>query len=126
MAEKEKSDISPSIFNKRIMKFLAIATVIVIIIVFSAALIKYRGDISNTVLSDYFFVTGTILLIFGVLMRTMAWIIHKRFVLKPKDDNESDVYKARVVLKFLSKTSTFIGVINIAISLIFLTLYFNK
>lgn len=126
MTQKDNYDSSPSFLNKRIIRFVAIATAIVIIIVFLAAIIKYGGSITNMVLSDYFFIVGIILLIIGIFMRIVAWIIHKRFVLKPGGDNESDVFKARIVLKFLSKTFSFIGFMNVIISLIFLVLYYNE
>ncbi len=82
--------------------------------------------IDNTILSDYFFTVGIVLLIVGALTRTAAWIIHKRFVLKPSDDNENDVIKARIVLKLFSKIVAFIGFINIIVSLIFLVLYYYE
>ncbi|WP_352418849.1 hypothetical protein [Proteiniborus sp.] len=126
MTQKDDYESSPSFLNKRFIKFIAIATAVVIISVFVAAFIKYGISTSNMILSDYFFIVGIVLLILGVLMRTVAWVVHKRFVLKPNNDNEYDVFKARIVLKFLSKTFSFVGFINVIVSLIFLVLYYNE
>lgn len=126
MTQKDDYESSPSFLNKRFIKFIAIATAVVIISVFVAAFVKYGISTSNMILSDYFFIVGIVLLILGVLMRTVAWVVHKRFVLKPNNDNEYDVFKARIVLKFLSKTFSFVGFINVIVSLIFLVLYYNE
>ncbi len=126
MAQNDDNDRLVTLFSMKIMKKVAAATAILLMLVFFLAFIRHGRGITNTILSDYFFTVGIVLSIAGALMRTAAWIIHKRFVLKPGEDNENDVIKARIVLKLFSKIFAFVGFVNIIVSLIFLVLYYYE
>jgi len=102
-----------------------IITLLIILIVFIIVFIKYKTQISSRILSDYYFTVGIIFLILGALSRTLAWIIHKRSILKPRGENENDVLEAKVALKSIAKNLSIIGFANIIMSLIFLILYYN-
>ncbi|SCG83107.1 hypothetical protein DW1_1536 [Proteiniborus sp. DW1] len=102
--------------------FLAICILLLVIIII--AFIKHGRFVNSMIFSDYFFVVGTVLLILGALTRTFAWLVHKRSILKPRDENEDDVAKAKLVLKKASKTLSVIGFVNIIISLIFVVIYY--
>lgn len=126
MAEKDNKDDAPVLFRKKNMQKTIIATIILIITVFLIAFIKHGDNITNTILSDYFFIVGIVSLIVGVFSRTVAWIIHKKFVLKPSNENENDIIKARRTLKLFAKICAYIGFVNIILSLIFLVLYYSE
>ena len=67
---------------------------------------------------------GIVLLILGALTRTFAWLVHKRSILKPRDENVADVEKAKLALKKISKLLSVVGAINIILSLIFVAIYY--
>lgn len=122
---KEKDAKSNGLVKKKKIKRTCIMTLLTILIVSLVAFIKYKTQINSIVLSDYYFIVGIVFLILGALARTFVWIIHKRSILKPKDENEEDVLKAKLVLKSIAKTLSIIGFANIIMSLVFLVLYYK-
>lgn len=120
---KDNKDIS-YVLNRKGIKLVSIATGSLVLAILLFAFIKHKRFIDTKILSDYFFIVGIVLLILGALTRTFAWIVHKRYILKPRGESESDVTKAKFVLRILSKVISIIGAINIILSLIFAALYY--
>lgn len=110
--------------SKNNIKGIFLAICIISLVILIVSFIKHGRLVNSMILSDYFFVVGIVLLIIGALTRTFAWLVHKRSILKPRDENEVDVEKAKLVLKKMSKILSIIGFINIIISLIFVAIYY--
>lgn len=123
MKDKDNKDIT-YVLNRKGIKLISIATGSLVLAVLIFAFIKHKRFTDTRILSDYFFTLGIALLILGALTRTFAWIVHKRYILKPRGESESDVTKAKIVLKILSKAISIIGAVNIILSLIFAGLYY--
>lgn len=125
MADKDSRNNAQYILEKKNVKRVTIAASSLIIIIFLVAFIKHGSLVNSKILSDYFFIAGIVLLIVGALTRTFAWIVHKRSIIKPGNENEDDIIKAKLALKFLSKILSIIGFVNIVVSIIFAVLYYN-
>lgn len=123
MTDKDNKGIT-YVLNRKGIKLVAMATGFLMLAIFLFAFIKYRKLIDSKILSDYFFTAGIILLILGALTRTFAWIVHKRYILKPRGESESDVTKAKFILKILSKVISIIGAVSIILSIIFAVLFY--
>ncbi|SDY61071.1 hypothetical protein SAMN05660462_00445 [Proteiniborus ethanoligenes] len=124
MSKKHRNNETIKLLRKKILIKIAIVTLALIGIVFLVAFIKHGKQVSSVILSDYYFVVGTIILSGSVLMRIFAWLIHKRFILKPGNFSETDTMNARMLLKFLTKVLLIIGTANIILSLIFTAVYY--
>lgn len=124
MSKKHRNNEAIKLLRKKILIKIAIVTLALIGIVFLVAFIKHGKQVSSVILSDYYFVVGTIILSGSVLMRIFAWLIHKRFILKPGNFSETDTMNARMLLKFLTKVLLIIGTANIILSLIFTAVYY--
>ncbi len=124
MTDKNNSERQNYVLNKSNIKRIIIAISLESLIILIIALIKHGRFANSKIFSDYFFVVGIVLLILGALIRTFAWLVHKRSVLKPRDENENDVAKAKLALKNISKTLSVIGFANIIFSLIFVAIYY--
>ncbi|TAH63930.1 MAG: hypothetical protein EWM50_00845 [Gottschalkiaceae bacterium] len=124
MSKKHRNNEAIKLLRKKILIKIAIVTLALIGIVFLVAFIKHGKQVSSVILSDYYFVVGTIILSGSVLMRIFAWLIHKRFILKPGNFSETDTMNARMLLKFLTKVLLIIGTANIILSLIFTVVYY--
>lgn len=124
MSKKYRNNEAIKLLRKKILIKIAIVTLALIGIVFLVAFIKHGKQVSSVILSDYYFVVGTIILSGSVLMRIFAWLIHKRFILKPGNFSETDTMNARMLLKFLTKVLLIIGTANIILSLIFTVVYY--
>lgn len=124
MSKKHRNNEAIKLLRKKILIKIAIVTLALIGIVYLVAFIKHGKQVSSVILSDYYFVVGTIILSGSVLMRIFAWLIHKRFILKPGNFSETDTMNARMLLKFLTKVLLIIGTANIILSLIFTVVYY--
>lgn len=109
---------------KKNIKGLFFVTFILALATLIFAFIRHGKLVNSMILSDYFFVMGIVHLILGALTRTFAWLVHKRSILKPRDENVADVEKAKLALKKISKLLSVVGAINIILSLIFVAIYY--
>lgn len=124
MSKKDRNIEAIKLLRKKILIKIAMVTLVIIGIVFLVAFVKHGKQVNSIILSNYFFVVGTLLLAASVLVRIFAWFIHKRFILKPGNFSETDTMNARMLLKFLTKVLLIIGSSNIIMSLIFTLVYY--
>jgi len=103
--------------NKHFNRFLLV-TIAVVILTFIASIILEGKNLNIIRVSNYYFIISISLLMLSAVMRTFAWSIHKKSVLKKHGDSEKDLILAKGKLKLFTKVIGFIGFISLLISIV--------